>query len=101
MALLALLPFAWVEVGSKRIQEGKAVIQTSCEALDGARQNAGETIVRTEQTNEEAEKIWGDEKKWAAQRLFFPEESRESRQLTEGCGKDIERKKPWQSLRKD
>ncbi len=61
--LLALMAFAYVEMGKRTAQEGKTVVETSREALDRARQSADEVNKRTDQTNKEVEKIFGGEKK--------------------------------------
>lgn len=61
--LFVLMVFAYVEVGKRTAQEGKAVIETSREALDGARRSANEMNERTNQTNKEVEKILGGEEK--------------------------------------
>ena len=61
--IFSLLVIAYVEMGKKTANEGKAFLETSREAVNRAKQSADEMSKRTDQTNKEVEKLFGREKK--------------------------------------
>jgi uncharacterized protein (UPF0333 family) len=61
--IFALLVLAYVEMGKKTADEGKAFLETSREAVNRAKQSADEMSKRTDRTNKEVEKLLGGEKK--------------------------------------
>jgi hypothetical protein len=62
IVVAVLLVLAYLELGRKTAQEGKAVMDIPRESVDRTRQSAEEMNKRTEQTNREVKKILGDEK---------------------------------------
>ncbi len=62
IVVAVLLVIAYLELGRKTAQEGKAVMDIPGESIDRAKQSAEEMNKRTEQTNREVKKILGQEK---------------------------------------
>jgi hypothetical protein len=58
--VFALLVLAYVEMGKKTANEGKAFLETSRKAVNRARQSADEMNKRADRTNRE-ETTWGRE----------------------------------------
>jgi len=57
--IFALMVLAYVEMGKKTADEGKAFLETSREALNRAKHSADELNKRTDRTNREVEKLLG------------------------------------------